>query len=324
MRTALRLLGGQRFLVAPLCLLGAVIVFAASAPEFLTLGNVSNVGAQMWVLALLAVGQMFAIVTRGFDISVGAVAALSSTIAAHAVNALGPAGLLAGPLTGLLCGTLTGFLIGFLRLQPIVATLGMMIGVRGLALLVTGDGQVVPLHDADLASWLAFDPAFGLPPADWGAIGCILLAGALLGRAVLGRRLVMLGSNPDAAHLVGIDTARTQLRAYQLCGGFAGLAGVLVLLRAGTGLPTDGAGMELQSIAAALIGGTALSGGVARVFPVVLGAAFIQAVLTGLDLQGVSPFIAQIVVGLVIVAAGFLEFALRRFQGFAFHRRSWT
>lgn len=324
MRIVLRLLGGQRFLVAPLCLLGAILVFSSTATQFLTLGNVSNVGTQMWVLALLATGQMFAIVTRGFDISVGAVAALASTIAALAMNALGPVGLLAGPLVGLLCGTLTGVLIGYLRLQPIVATLGMMIGVRGLALLITGEGQVVPLRDAELASWLAFTPAAGMPLAYWGAFACILLAGWIRGRSVLGRRLVMLGSNPEAAHLVGIDTARTHLRAYQVCGLFAGLAGVLILLRAGTGLPTDGAGMELQSIAAALIGGTALSGGVARVFPVVLGAAFIQVMLTGLNLQGVSPFIAQIVVGLVIVAAGLLEFTLRRFQGLAPRKRSWT
>lgn len=324
MRTALRLLRGQRFLVAPLCLLGAVLVFSATATEFLSLGNAGNVGSQMWVLALLAAGQMFAIVTRGFDISVGAVAALASTVAALAMNALGPVGLLAGPVAGLLCGTVTGFLIGYLRLQPIVATLGMMIGVRGIALLITGQGQVVPLHDADFAAWLAFDPAAGLPAANWVALACILLAGWIRGRSVLGRRLAMLGSNPEAAHLVGVDTARTQLRAYQLCGTFAGLAGVLLLLRAGTGLPTDGAGMELQSIAAALIGGTALSGGVARVFPVVLGAAFIQVVLTGLDLQGVSPFIAQIVVGVVIVVAGLLEFTLRRFQRLALSKRIWT
>ena len=122
------------------------------------------------------------------------------------------------------------------------------------------------------------------------------------------------GSNPEAVGLVGVDAGRTHIRAYQICGAFAGLAGVLILLRAGTGLPTDGSGMELQSIAAALIGGTALSGGVARVLPVVIGAAFIQVVLTGLNLLGVSPFIAQIVVGLVIIGSGFLGFVTRRLQ----------
>jgi ribose/xylose/arabinose/galactoside ABC-type transport system permease subunit len=324
MNAVLRPIGGVRFSVAPLCLLGAIVVFSAISKEFLSFGNVANVGAQMWVLALLAVGQMFAIVTRGFDISVGAVAALSSTVAALAMNALGLSGLVVGVIVGLLCGTLTGFLIGYLGLQPIVATLGMMIGARGIALLITGDGQVVPLHDSALASRLAFDPVLGLPLAYWAALVVIVFAGWVRGRTVLGRQLVMLGSNPEAVHLVGLDAALVHLRAYQLCGGFAGLAGILILLRAGTGLPTEGTGMELQAIAAALIGGTALSGGVARVLPVVLGAAFIQVVLTGLDLRGVSPFIAQIVVGLVIVAAGFLEFAIRRLQAVTSHHRRWT
>jgi ribose/xylose/arabinose/galactoside ABC-type transport system permease subunit len=309
-----RITGGRRFIVAPLCLAAAIVVFSFTAPEFLTPSNVTNIGTQMWVLALLAVGQMFAIVTRGFDISVGALAALSSTVAAMAANAMGLPGALVGIAVGLLAGTLTGFLIGRLGVQPIVVTLGMLIGLRGVSLLITDNGQVVPLTQAATASQLAFDPILGMPPVAWAAIAAAIIAQVILGGTALGRRLVMLGSNPEAVRLVGVDAGRTHIRAYQICGAFAGLAGVLILLRAGTGLPTDGSGMELQSIAAALIGGTALSGGVARVLPVVIGAAFIQVVLTGLNLLGVSPFIAQIVVGLVIIGSGFLGFVTRRLQ----------
>jgi ribose/xylose/arabinose/galactoside ABC-type transport system permease subunit len=309
-----RLTAARRFAVAPLCLAVAVLLFSLTTPEFLTPSNGTNIGTQMWVLALLAIGQMFAIVTRGFDISVGALAALSSTISALAANAIGLPGAAVGVLVGLLSGTLTGFLIGRLGVQPIVATLGMLIGLRGLSLLITGDGQVVPLAESETASHLAFDPVLGMPPMTWLALFAAVVAAAILGRTALGRRLVMLGSNPEAAHLVGVDAVRAHIRAYQLCGGFAGLAGVLILMRAGTGLPTDGSGMELQSIAAAVIGGSALSGGVASVLPVVLGAAFIQVLLTGLNLQGVSPFLAQIVVGLVIIGSGLLGFITRRLQ----------
>jgi ribose transport system permease protein len=301
----------------------AVVVFATTAPEFLTISNGQNVAAQMWLLALLAVGQMFAIASRGFDISVGATAALSSTVAALGANAFGLPGLLLGPLAALAVGSLNGVLIGHVGLQPIVATLGTLVGVRGLALLLTDDGQVIPLTRAELATDLAFNPVLGLPPAYWTAVVLVGAAAWILNRAVIGRRIVMLGSNPEAVHLVGINFSRTQIWAYQLCSLYAGFAGVLLTVRAGTGLPTEGGGMELQAIAAAVIGGTALSGGVARVSSVVLGAAFIQVLLTGLNLQGVSPFVAQIAVGLVIIGSGLLEYALRHFLS-PISQRSWT
>ncbi|CAO3357947.1 ABC transporter permease [Azospirillum melinis] len=310
------------FRVAPLCLILAVAVFAATAPRFLSLGNAANIGAQVWVLALLAIGQMFVLATRGFDISVGAVAALSSVCAAMACNGWGLPGLAAGALAGLLCGLVNGALVGTLGLQPVVATLGSLIAVRGLSLLITGDGQVVPLDAAGTVTRLGFEPMPVLPAASWAALVLAVGAALLVGRSLAGRRILMAGSNPEAVALVGVDTRRVQLWAYGLCGLFAGLAGVLMTVRAGSGLPTEGAGMELQAIAAAVIGGTALSGGIASVAAVVIGAAFIQVLLTGLNLQGVSPFVAQIAVGVVIIASGLLETLLRSLP--SFHSQSRT
>ncbi len=302
-----------RFLVAPICLLASVLVFGGLAPTFLTAGNASNVLAQLCILALLAVGQMFAIVTRGFDISVGTTAALSSAAGALAANVIGWPGLLAAPLAGYLVGTTNGLLIGALRVQPIVATLGTLIGARSLALLITHDGQAVPVNSALNVTDLAFNPWFGLPPAYWLAFALMAVAAWSLNYTVQGRRIVMLGSNPDAAGLVGINTTLTYVQAYQLCGMFAGFGGLLMTVRAGAGLPTEGAGIELQSIAAAVIGGVALTGGIARVTTVVVGAAFIQTLLTGLNLLGVSPFAAEIAVGTVIISSGLLEHAIRQF-----------
>lgn len=301
---------GARFLVAPASILVAMVLFGLATPGFLTLDNGLSIAGQIWILALLAVGQMFAITVRGFDISVGAVAALSGTLGAMAANAFGlPALLLAVPV-GLACGTVNGWLVGRAGFQPIVATLGTLLAVKGLALLITSDGQAVPLQSGDTAG-LAFDAVLGLPPLGWAALACIVLAHVVLRHLVLGRRILMLGSNPEAVALVGGSRWRIEMSAYQLCGAFAGLAGALMTARAGAGLPTEGAGMELQSIAAAVIGGTALAGGRAKVWAVLAGAAFVQVVLTGLNLSGVSPFFAQIAVGAVIIASGLMDTGLR-------------
>lgn len=300
-----------RLLVAPAGILAASLVFAAIAPGFLSLGNAASIAGQGWVLVLLATGQMFALAARGFDISVGAIAALAGTLAAMAANSFGLAGLLVAPVVGLACGTLNGWLVGRLTLQPIVATLGSLVALKGVALLVSDDGQAVPLTEAGQATSLAFDPVLGLPPLAWLALACVLGAQFLLSHSTLGKRILMLGANPEAVSLVGADAGALQIRAYQLCGLFAGLAGALMTARAGAGLPTEGAGMELQAIAAAIIGGTALSGGVANAIAVAAGALFVQVVLTGLNLTGVSPFLAQVTVGLVILGSGLMDTALR-------------
>lgn len=302
---------GARFLVAPSSILVAAVLFGLATPGFLTLDNGLSIAGQIWILALLSVGQMFAISVRGFDISVGAVAALSGTLGAMAANAFGlPALLLAVPV-GLACGTVNGWLVGRAGFQPIVATLGTLLVVKGIALLVTGDGQAVPIEAANAAAGLAFDAVLGLPPLGWAALACVALAHVILRHLVIGRRLLMLGSNPEAVALVGGSSWRIERSAYQLCGAFAGLAGALMAARAGAGLPTEGAGMELQSIAAAVIGGTALAGGRANVWAVLAGAAFVQVVLTGLNLSGISPFFAQIAVGAVIIASGLMDTGLR-------------
>jgi ribose/xylose/arabinose/galactoside ABC-type transport system permease subunit len=306
-----RLGSSRRFFVAPLSIIGAAAIFTTVAPGFFSLGNAGNVAAQVWVLALLAVGQMFAIASRGFDISIGAVAALASTAGALAANTLGLPALFVAPVVGVACGTLSGWLIGRIGLQPIIATLGVLIGAKGLALLISNDGQVVPLAEAAIAAQLSLDPVLVLPMLGWVALGCVIAGHIVLRHAVIGRRILMLGANPEAIGLVGADAGQLYIRAYQLCGLYAGLAGALMTARAGAGLPTEGSGMELQAIAAAVIGGTALSGGVASVWAVLAGATFVQVVVIGLNLSGVSPFLAQIAVGALIIGSGLIDAFLR-------------
>ena len=285
------------------CLAVVWVVFGLAVDRFFNVGNMASIASQMTVLVLLSVGQMFALVVRGFDISVGSVAALASTVAALAVNQFGPIGLVAGLAVGTLVGLFNGVLIAMLRVQPIVTTLGTLIGARGIALLITDNGQVVPLAQPETVVWSAFGSWFGLAPVVWFTALFVALAWGLVKLTVPGRRIVMLGSNPDAASLVGLNATRIHVAAYALTGAFAGLAGLVILARAGAGLPTDGAGMELQSIASAVIGGTPLTGGVASVIGTVFGAAFIQSLASGLNISGLSPFAAEIAIGAVIIAA---------------------
>jgi ribose transport system permease protein len=300
----------SRSVVAPLCLLGAVLIFGSTVPGFLETDNVTNLLGQMAPLAIVALGQMIVLVTRGFDISVGAVAALSAVVAATTINATGTAGVIAAPLTGLVCGLVSGYLVGRLDVQPIIATLGMLSVARGLALVI-GDGQVVALEDNPLMT-LGFGKVAGVP---WTFVVVLVVLAAVAfttARLRIGRRLYMIGSDPQAAELIGVSRPRTLLFAYGASGLAAGTAGVIFLSRAGAGLPTEGNGLELAAIAAAVIGGTALSGGIARPAFVVLGALFIQMLSNGLNLGGTSAFAQEVILGVVIVLAGLTDWAIRR------------
>lgn len=309
MNVALQRLLRSRAFVALALLVLAWCFFGLVNTRFFSSANAASIALQMSVLVLLSTGQMFALTVRGFDISVGAVAALSSVVAALAWNQFGPIGLLAGVLTGLIAGTINGVLIARADVQPVVTTLGMLIGARGLSLLISGAGQTIPLSSPQGMLHLAYGTWFGLAPLAWLSIGSVALAAGLLRFTLLGRRLLMFGSNPDAARLVGMNAVGVHIAAYQLAGLFSSLAGLAMLSRAGAGMPSDGAGMELQSIASAVIGGTALTGGVASPLGTFFGAAFIQSLGSGLNMSGISPFSAEIAIGAVIIAASAMSAA---------------
>lgn len=293
------------FLLAPAGLVVAAVFFCAMETRFATLSNLGNIAGQASLLLLLSAGQMAVMVNRGFDISVGAVAALSSTVAAIAVNHFGVVGLPLGLLAGAGFGLLNGVLVAGLGVQPIIATLGSLLAAKALARLVSDDGQAIVVQGTAMLDTLG--------NGFWLAAACVLGLGALLYRSAMGRRLFMSGSNPQAARLIGIDVARSTCLAYLLCGAMAGVGGIVLLARSGAGLPTEGAGLELQSIAAALIGGTALAGGRGSLLATAAGALFIQVLLTGLNLVGVTPFLAQILFGGLIVGSGFLDRLAHRF-----------
>lgn len=302
-----------RFLVAPVAVLAVWLIAGTLNSWFFSLSNGLNIATQFAALAIVALGEMLVIMTRGFDISVGAVAALASVAGALTVNQIGVAGLVALPLVGLACGVINGVLIACLRVQPIITTLGMFTFARGLALWLGGGEQTVMLTVSDPLLTFAYLRPGGVPVPL--AMVVVLAAAAALALRYLrfGRRLYMIGSDPRSAELVGVPVRSTVIGAYALCGVCAGLAGMLFMSRASAGLPTEGTGLELEAIASAVIGGTALTGGVGSPLPVVLAAFFVQSLLNALNLSGASPFIARIVLGAVIIFAGLLDFVIRRF-----------
>lgn len=290
----------------------STLLFLAK-PNFLTLGNLVNVLRQISINGILAVGVTYVLLAGGVDLSLGSLVALTGVVAASFAHPgeyplIVPVGM--GVLTGMACGTLNGLVVTRGGVAPFIVTLGMMTAARGLALVLSGGRPVSNLS-----------PAFTrLGSGDWLGvpIPVLLLAAVavcsylLLANVRLGRYLYAVGGNEDAARAAGLRVASIKTFAYAVCGAFAGLAGVVLAARITTGQPNAGIGYELDAIAAVVMGGTSLSGGVGGVGGTVLGALLIGVINNGLDLLNVSSCYQQIVKGLIIVSAVWLDRRARR------------
>jgi ribose transport system permease protein len=296
--------------VAPVCLILTLLYFGVTTAGVLAGNNLLNVGGQVAALGLVALGQLVVILTGGFDISVGSVAALAAVSTALSVNSLGPAGVVVGPLVGLVCGLVNGVVVGRFKIQPIVATLGMLSAARGLALILSGQ-RVVTIKGANPLNFLGYGLVAQVPLGLLVVLVATAVLAGLLRRTCIGRRVYMVGSNAEGARLSGVNLGRTVLFAYAVSGLSAGLAALFFVGRAGAGLPTEGNGLELQAIAAVVVGGAALTGGIGRPLFALFGALFIQLLGNGLNMAGTSPFDQQIVLGAVLIVAGLLDFMIR-------------
>jgi ribose transport system permease protein len=304
-------------------LLGLTIVFSFVSDSFFTVGNGMTVALQVTSIAYLGIGATCVIITGGIDLSVGAILALSGVVAALAVRAGAPvpAGMLAGLLVGALCGAVNGLCVTLLRLPPFIATLGMMMVARGVALQITDAKAIGGLGDgfAELGNgslWRVATvgddgfPDVTFPGIPYPVLLMVLLAVAvavLLNRTTLGRHLYAVGSNADASRLSGVDVRGVTLFAYVLSGLLAGLTGCVLMSRLVTAQPSEGLMYELDAIAAAVIGGTSLSGGVGTVSGTLIGAFVIGILRNGLNMGGVSAFTQQIIIGLVILLTVWID-----------------
>ena len=299
--------------VLPFLLLVAVIVFSAISDNFLSAQNLINVVRQSVYLIIVALGQMLALLTGGFDLSVGTIVALTSVTGATAMAAVSAGspesvwlavavGCLAGVAAGTLVGVANGLGVAVFNVSPFMMTLGIASVGFGIALYMTGGVPVYGMP-SEFGQVFGFGRVAGVPVPVIVAIVIAALTWVLVNRTVLGRYFYAVGGNVKAAHLSGINTRLTLFLTYTLCGFLSAVCGMLLTARLETGEANIGASMPLESIAACVIGGVSLRGGVGRVGNVVLGALFIGLVQNGMNLARIESYLQTVVLGVLLILA---------------------
>lgn len=300
-----------------------IIFFSVTNEYFFTSNNIMTVGLQTSTIALIGIGATCVILTGGIDLSTGSVVALSGVAAAMIVNTGVPVplGMILGILVGGICGLINGILVTRMKLPPFIATLGMMMVARGLALYVTNAAPVsgMPESFANLGNGALFkiveEGANGLPKVVFAGIPypviimifITVLFTFALSKLKVGRYLYAIGSNEEAARLSGIKTNIVKIYAYVASGLLSGLTGVILASRLVTAQPNGGVSYELDAIASAVVGGTSLMGGVGTIPGTLIGSFIIGVLRNGLNMNGVSSFVQMIVIGLVIIVAVSLD-----------------
>ncbi|MDI3403778.1 ABC transporter permease/substrate-binding protein [Streptomyces cavernicola] len=305
----------RRFLLengALSALIVLVVAMSLLSGDFLTTQNLLNVGVQAAVTAILAFGVTFVIVAAGIDLSVGSVAALSATVLAWTATSQGVPVWLAVLLavaTGIACGLVNGALVAYGKLPPFIATLAMLSIGRGLSLVIS-QGSPIPFPDS--VSVLGDTIGGWLPVPVLVMIAAGLLTALILGRTFIGRSMYAIGGNEEAARLSGLRVPRQKLVIYALSGLFAAVAGIVLASRLVSAQPQAAQGYELDAIAAVVIGGASLAGGVGKASGTLIGALILAVLRNGLNLLSVSAFWQQVVIGVVIALAVLLDTVRRR------------
>jgi ribose transport system permease protein len=287
------------------------IILTILSPHFLTADNLMSIALQTAIIAILALGQTFIIISAGIDLSVGSILALAGVVSAQLIAHGWPVtlGIIGGVLVGGILGLINGFVITKGNLPPFIVTLGMMGVARGLSLVLTNGLPVSGLPDS--FTKLGNDSLLFIPIPVIFLILVAIIAHFILSKTIFGRYVYAIGSNEEAAQLSGININWFKFLIYGLCGLLSGLAGVLMSARLISAQPTAGTGYELDAIAAVVIGGASLMGGTGTIIGTIIGAFIMGVLRNGLNLLDVSPFWQEIAIGFVIVLAVYLD-QLRR------------
>ncbi len=320
-KTPLLQLGAMQRLLAFGALVLLVVIFTLSSPNFMQFDNVVGILIATTVNGVLALGTTFVIITGGIDLSIGTVMTLSAVMTGVFVTDLHfPVGLgiLGGLATGVVAGLVNGTLIAKLKIPPFIATLGMLNVAKGLA-LVSSRLRPIYFNDTPIFNQLAMGSVFGaiIPGFDVPNLVIVFLlmavvASLVLTRTSLGRYTFALGSNEEAARLSGVNVDAWKIAVYATSGLFTGLAGVLIAARLNSAQPSLGQGYELDAIAAAVIGGTSLSGGEGTIIGTVIGAFIISTLTNGLRILSVPQEWQTVVTGAIVILAVYLDILRRR------------
>lgn len=300
-------------LAALAVLIALVIGLSVASPHFLTYINLSEVVVEAAVTSIVAVGMTLVIVTAGIDLSVGSVAALSGVLGAMMMvhtHAPWQLAVVAGAVVGALAGLVNGLLIAWIRLVPFIATLGMMGVARGLTFLVTGAVAVYGLPTGFNALGQGYAGPVPIPALC--LAGVVVVFGALFVWSKLGRYAYAIGSNAETARLVGIPVRRYLILVYALAGLLAGFGGMIAASRTSSGQPNFGTGLELDAIAASVIGGASLFGGQGTVSGAIIGSFLIELIRNGSVLLDVNIYLQDVIIGIVVWVAVAWDYFRRR------------
>lgn len=317
----------QRLLLqhnALVMLLVLVAVASSLSADFFTWQNLGNLLRQSTPLMLVSIGMLIVILTAGIDLSVASVAAVGGIVVAMSLNLVpldGGAGLLLAVAialaAGVLMGLVTGSFVAYFRMAPFIASLAMMTMARGLAFILS-NGQPQRLADSQSGAGLLrdfgrqADGLLGVPWPVWLAVLVIAVFALTLRYNAFGRLIIASGSNETAVRLAGIPVQRYKLAAYGICGGLSALAGVVIASRSGVATPSAGMALELDAIAACVIGGALLSGGKGSLMYTVVGVLVLGLIGNIMNLLSVPAYPQQIIKGAIIVVAVLLQGVGRR------------
>jgi len=297
-------------------LLAIILVIVATmsvlSPFFFTMANFRAISIGLVPTAIISVGMTILLISGGFDLSVGAVLALCSTLTAWALvqGADIPAAVAMGLAGGIAVGLLNGLIVTQFRVNPLVATLGTMSVARGAALVMTEGFSISSLPPA--FGRVGQSSIAGIPTMVWITLLIVALGDLALRYSVFLRQVYFVGGNEKAARLSGLAVDRLRIVAYALTGFLAAIAGVLLSSRLMSGMPTAGNALELQVLAACVIGGASLRGGEGTVLGAFLGVIFVALVNNAMTMLAVSIYWQMIVIGAVLVAAVALDMLVRR------------
>lgn len=284
--------------------LALLIIYSVISPNFFTPVNLKNIFSQTAMPVIVAIAELLPILTGGIDLSVSAITAYTGIITACAIAEDGYStgiAILLAILVGGICGLVNGVLVSRLKFAPFIATLATTTIIKGLMYIKCG-GKAIYVTD-DWFTWLGKGTLFGIPVIIYLSLVVVIIAALVLKFTIMGRKLYAVGGNPEAARLAGINISNYTMMVYVLSGLLCGLAGAFAACRLGAGAPTTGAEWEMDAIAAVVVGGASLAGGIGTALNTYLGALIIGWIRNILNLMGVASYPQMIVKGLIIILA---------------------
>lgn len=294
-----RLMQSYAVLILIVILMG---ILSTLSDSFLTYRNLLNILNQNAPLAIMAAAMTLVIIGGGFDLSVGAIFAMGAVSSAWVALHVDPyVGLLLAPVMGLALGIVNGLAITLLNVHSFLATIATSLIFRGIAIVIS-DGRLIPVR-MDEFTWLGRDKFAGIFIAVWVMVAFAIILTLVLNRTTFGRRVYSVGGNEEAAILSGIRTDRIKIATFAIAGLAAGLGSAIAVSRISMGQASAGMGMELQAIAAVILGGTSIYGGQGAVWRSVAGVFLLALINNGFNILNADPFYRDLTTGLVILAA---------------------